>query len=157
MFLDITFIVLLFLGIFGTAIPTLPGTAYMFLVVLIYGFVDQFEHIEPWHLAIFGAMVILSTVIDYSSGLIGAKFGGASKSSLVFGLCGLVIGLIALPPFGLFLGLFLGVFIGELTQMKHHTQAFKAASYSFLGVVGGTILNVILAMVFFTIFLIIRY
>lgn len=157
MILEIVFIILLFLGIGLTAAPTLPGLAYMFLVVLVYGLIDKFQTIEPWHMLVFGGMVLLGLLIDYSSGLIGAKFGGANKKSLLFGLAGLVIGLILFPPFGLFLGLFLGIMIGELVQMKDSAQALKAASFSFLGVVGGMILSTILAIAFFVTFLVILF
>ena len=129
----------------------------MFLVVLIYGIIDKFQTLEPWHLLIFGGMVLLGVFIDYASGLIGAKFGGANKQSILFGIVGLVIGLVIFPPFGLFLGLFLGVLVGELVQLKDHAQAFKAASYSFLGVVSGMVLSTLLAIAFFISFLVILF
>lgn len=155
--LEIAFIILLFLGIFLTAIPTIPGMAYMFLVVLIYGIIDKFETLLPWHLLIFGGIVLLGIAVDYTSGLIGAKFGGANKKSIFFGFIGLVIGLVIFPPFGLFLGLFLGVLIGEVIQMKGNAQALKAASYSLLGIVGGTVLSSLLALAFFITFLFIIF
>jgi uncharacterized protein YqgC (DUF456 family) len=70
---------------------------------------------------------------------------------------GLVIGFILFPPFGLFLGLFAGVFVGELLQMKHHSQALKAASYSFMGILTGMIVSILLAIAFFVTFLFIIF
>ena len=156
MAIDIVFLILLFLGIFITAVPTLPGMAYMFFVVLIYGVVDKFETMQPEHLLIFGGFVLASMIIDYASGLIGAKFGGANKKSLLTGIIGLLVGLVVFPPFGLFIGLFLGVCIGEIIQGKHR-NALKAASYAFLGTLTGMLLSVVLALAFFITFVFIIF
>ena len=155
MYIEIIFAILMFLGIILTAIPTTPGMIYMLLIALIYGIVDKFETLEPWHFAIFGGLVITSILADYLSGLIGAKFGGANKKSVLAGFIGMIIGFFSFPPFGLFAGLFLGVLIAELAQMKEHTKALKAASFSLIGIVTGMIVNVTLAIAFFTTFMII--
>lgn len=155
MTLEIITIILLFFGIFFSILPIFPGTVYMFLVVLVYGIADHFQTLLPWHLAVFAGMMVLSGLIDYGSGLLGARFGGANKTSLLCGLIGLLVGLILLPPFGLFFGLFLGVLVGELAQMKHHLVALKAASFSLVGAVIGVTLNFLLAVAFFVTFLVI--
>jgi uncharacterized protein YqgC (DUF456 family) len=117
MTIDIVFTILLFLSVMLTCIPTLPGVPVMFATIFIYGLLDKFETLQPWHLGVFGALALFSILIDYSSGLIGAKLGGASKKALFFGIVGLFIGLIALPPLGAFVGLFLGVFMAELIRI----------------------------------------
>lgn len=155
--LEIIFIALLFLGILLTALPAVPGMLYMFLLVLVYGIINSFETLEPWHFAIFGGLVILAGISDYASGLIGAKVGGANKKSIILGFIGLIIGLIAFPPLGLFIGLFLGVFLAELIQFKDHKKAIKTASFSFLGTISGMITNVVLAIIFFITFLVIIF
>ena len=130
----------------------------MFLVVLIYGIIDKFQTLELWHLLCLwrhGTPWCADRPTPLGSS--GENVGGANKKSILFGLGGLVIGLIIFPPFGLFLGLFLGVLIGELVQMKDHAQALKAASYSFLGVIGGMILSTILAIAFFITFIVILF
>lgn len=157
MTLEIIFIMLLFLGLLLTCIPTLPGVPIMFGTVFVYALFDNFTHLQAWHLAIFGALALLSIVIDYSSGLIGAKLGGANKTSLLFGLLGLFIGLLAFPPFGAFLGLFVGVFIAELVQFKDKQRALKAASYSLATTVAGALANIALAIGMFIAFLIIIF
>lgn len=157
MTIDILFTVLVFLCVMLTCIPTLPGIPLMFATIFIYGLIDGFETLQPWHLAIFGALALLSIFIDYSSGLIGAKLGGASKKALMFGVVGLFIGLIAFPPLGAFAGLFLGVFIAELLQFRDHQRALKAASYSLAATVAGAIANIVIALGSFIGFLIVIY
>lgn len=157
MALDIIIAVLLSLGIFITMIPTFPGNMYMFILTLVYALLTQFDTLPPWSLAVFGGITLLSMLIDYSSGIIGAKVGGASRMSLLIGLLGLFVGLIIFPPFGAFIGLFLGVFVAEIIQFKDEKKALKAASYSFAATIIGTIANIFLAVGFFVTFLILVF
>lgn len=154
MAVDIIFSIILLFCLLMTFVPTLPGLPLMFIVTLIFGFVDSFTAFPPEYLIIFGAITLLSIAVDYSSGLIGAKLGGANKTSLTLGLIGLIVGLISFPPFGAFLGLFAGIFMAELIQFHDHFKALKAASYSLAAVIGGTLFNIGLAISFFAIFLI---
>ena len=157
MALEIIIAVCLFFGIIFTALPTIPGMGYMFVLTLVYGFFDGFETFDPWWFAFFGGLGVLGIVTDYLSGLLGAKMGGANKKSVLFGLIGLVVGLVLFPPFGLFIGLFLGVLIGELVQKKNTDAALKAASYSFVGTLAGIGFNVALAITFFVAYLILVF
>lgn len=157
MTLEIIIAILLALGIVLTALPTIPGILYMFIVVLIYGFIDQFQTMSPWQLLIFAGIVILAIATDYLGGMIGAKVGGASKLSMALGLLGLFIGLILLPPLGLFIGLFLGIFIGEMIATDDHQKALKAATYAFSAAVVGMGFNILLAIGFFITYLVIVF
>ena len=69
-------------------------------------------------------------------------------------MIGLLLGLVIFPPFGAFIGLFAGVFLAEIAQFQNHLKAFKAASYSLAAVLTGALLNVMIALVFFTVFLV---
>ncbi len=149
--------VLLFFLMLLTLLPSVPGILFMFIAVVVYGLVDGFSTLDPWHLAIFGGITALSMAVDYFSGIIGAKLGGASKKAVLFGLIGLVIGLISFPPLGAFAGLFAGVFIAELVQFRDHMRALKAASFSLAGAAAGMIINICLAVIFWAIFLILVF
>jgi uncharacterized protein YqgC (DUF456 family) len=155
MALEIIFTILLFMGLLLTVIPTFPGVPAMFGLVFIYGLIDSFQTLTAFHLAIFGALALLSLVIDYSSGLIGAKLGGANKRSMGIGLLGLFIGLIFLPPFGAFIGLFAGVFMSELIQFQDKHKALKAASFSLATTAIGSLINVGIAIGYLVGFLVI--
>jgi uncharacterized protein len=154
MTLEIIFSILLAFGILLTAIPTVPGIIYMLLVSIIYAVIDRFEHITWVHIIIFVGILAVAVFTDYLSGLIGAKYGGANKKSIMAGFVGLILGLILLPPLGLFLGLFAGVFAAEMMQMKDHMTALRAASYSLAGTIVGMFINVALAIGFFVMFLV---
>lgn len=149
--------ILLFCCVFLTCIPTVPGIPLMFIITVVYGLLDGFAHLQPSHLFIFGAITLVSVVIDWSSGLIGAKLGGATRTSLLVGIVGMFIGLLLFPPLGAFLGLFLGVFIAQLMQFNDHALALKSAASSVAAAIVGVMANVVLAVGYFVTFLILVF
>lgn len=155
--INIIFSILIFLGIFFTALPTTPGMLYMLILTIIYGVITDFSTIEPKHFLLFVGLVIVAMLTDYSSGLIGAKFGGANKKSILSGFIGMILGLVVFPPLGLFIGLFLGVFLAELFQFADHKKAWKAASTSFIASIIGMLINIIIAITYFIAFLILIF
>lgn len=146
MVLEIVVASLLALCVLMSCIPTMPGLPLMFLITIVYGFVDGFAHLSLWHFVVFGGIVALSMVIDTFSGVLGAKLGGASRKALLAGVVGVFVGLLLFPPLGAFLGLFAGVFVAEVAQFKNFLQAFKKASVSLAAAVAGTVANVMLAI-----------
>ena len=157
MALEIIFSILMLFGILLTVAPMAPGLVYMFFVTLIYGIFDRFETFDPMFLLLFGGFVAVGILTDYLSGMIGAKFGGASKKSLLYGLAGLVIGFILMPPFGAFIGLFAAIFLSEIIQFKDKTKALRAAGFSVAGSLVGVCINISLAIAAFVSFLIIVF
>lgn len=157
MILEIVVATLLIIGVLFTAIPTVPGMLFMLVSVVVYGIIDKFETFDPWFYALFTGLFAAAVFSDYASGILGAKFGGASRKSILAGIIGLVIGFIFFPPLGLFIGLFAGVFAAEIIQFGDTKKALKAASYSFAGVIGGIIVNVLLAIAFLVSFLILVF
>jgi uncharacterized protein len=154
MLLPIIFTILIFPGMFMTIIPMMPAIPYMFLMAWIFGYFDNFERLTAGNLWVFGGILIASILIDYFSGVIGAKYGGASRKGLLFGFLGLILGFLLLPPFGGFIGLFTGIFIGEFLMKGDKTKAIKAATGSLVGSIGGILINTFLAVTIFTLFVI---
>jgi len=151
-YIIITFILLL-PGIIGIIIPVLPGIPYMFAISFIYGLLTRFISLNAIELIILALLAILSLIVDYSSGIMGAKYGGATKKSLIYGLAGLIVGTIIFPPFGGIIGLFIAIFISEILVHNNNKKAAKAASYSVLGSLTGMIINLVLAIIFLICFL----
>lgn len=147
------FVVLLLPGFAGVFLP-LPSLPYMFGITLIFISIDKFQHLKSYELIILGILMLLSFANDYFCGLIGAKYGGAAKISLVAGLIGMIIGLIIFPPFGGVLGLFLGILAAEFIVFKDHIKALKAATGGVIGTLVGMIISLILALVYLVLFMI---
>jgi uncharacterized protein YqgC (DUF456 family) len=151
----ITFAVLLFIllfaGICMAAIPSLPGLLYMFLIVVAFSFIDHFAHFTGMNILIFGIIAGVAMLVDFFSGILGAKWGGAHWTSLFSGFAGLLIGsfVIPIPILGSLLGMFLGVLISELYRTQNLKSAGKAAAGSFAGSVVGIAINLFCALLFF--------
>jgi uncharacterized protein YqgC (DUF456 family) len=145
--------ILMLPGIIGIVLPVFPGVAYIWFVSLIFGLSTGFANLT---LAEFGGLSILfgiSIVIDYLSGILGAKFGGASLKSLGAGAVGLLLGILLFPPLGGIIGMFLGIFITEIGTYQDHTKAIRAASGGVIGSLVGMFINLGLGLWFITAFL----
>lgn len=151
--LVIIFAVLMLPGLAGIVLPV-PGLAYMFLVALIFGFVDKFSHLTATNLIILIILLVFSIISDSLAGIVGAKYSGASKNSLIAGTIGLIIGIFLFPPFGGIVGTFLGVLIWETLAKSTHKKAVKAASGSVIGSVVGMLISLFLSILFIFLFII---
>lgn len=132
----------------------LPGIPYLFIVALIYGFIDHFKNLSLKELLILGIIAICSVVIDQLAGILGAHYGGARGKTFLYGIAGAIIGTIIFPLFGGFIGLFAGIVIGELRRKQTTEQALKAATVGVIGTLTGIIINIMLAIAFLILFLV---
>jgi hypothetical protein len=144
----------MFPGMFMTLIPMVPALPYMFLVAGAFGFLDGFERLTTQNLWVLAGILIVSILVDYFSGIIGAKYGGASRRGMLFGFLGLILGFMIFPPFGGFIGLFTGILIAEFIIKKSEIGALRAATGSLIGTLSGIFINTLLAITFFVLFVI---
>lgn len=134
-------------------VPMMPAIPYMFLMIGIFGLFDGFKDLTVDNLWVFFWILIASILIDYFAGVIGAKYGGASRKGILFGFVGLILGFLLMPPFGGFLGLFIGIFVAEFILKGDKNKALKAATGSLIGSIAGVIINTFLAIAMFVLFI----
>ena len=146
--------VLLLPGLVGIVLPILPGIPYMFLVALAYGLVTKFNFLTTAELGYLAVLTAIAILVDYFSGILGAKFGGASGKSLLVGMAGFIVGMFLFPPFGGFVGMFFGIVGGEIYFFGKTKTAIKSASGGVLGTLAGMIINLVLAVTFMGLFLV---
>lgn len=139
--------VLAIIGIIGSIVPALPGPVVGYGALVLLYISRGADAITPVSLGVFGAFLLLVTVIGYIAPIWGARFSGASKRGVWGAVLGAVIGLIFFLPLGLFLGAFLGAIIGELSTGKDLTAALKAGVGTLLGSVMVIFLQTIFAVV----------
>jgi uncharacterized protein len=141
-------IVLLIVGLLGCVLPVIPGPPVSFIGMLVLKFTDFLEPERTDHyndlLWIFAFMAILVTVLDYIVPVWGTRKFGGSKYGTWGAAIGLVIGLF-FAPFGLILGPFLGAVVGELLAGKDDKASLKAGFGSFLGILTGVVLKLIVS------------
>jgi uncharacterized protein len=126
-------VVFMVIGLVGTVFPILPGIPIIWLSVLFYAIVEGFKAIDPFTFIILTLIAIVSGTADIWMSMLGAKTGGASGRSMLFGCLGSLIGFIVGTLFvigqlfGALIGYVLGILLSE--YQKHHdwNLAFKAS------------------------------
>ncbi|HSI20124.1 MAG TPA: DUF456 domain-containing protein [Verrucomicrobiae bacterium] len=146
-------ILLLLPGLGMAFVPVIPALLYMFLVSLTYAIVTHFTRLTGWELVLLGFITVAGIAVDQLAGILGARWGGASKKAAIFGLTGMVAGTAIGTPILGFAGLFAGIFLAELTELKTHAEAFKAARGGLMGALAGYVVTIVLAFLFFITFL----
>ena len=124
-------------GFVGTFLPILPGTTLIYAGFLAHYFLFGMQSSgQGWpSLVGTGLLWILSLIVDWLSGAMGAKWFGSSKWGVWGALLGGIIGAILFSLPGLILGPVLGVFIAEMAFAK---KEWKPAANSTVGtLVGG--------------------
>jgi len=121
------------IGLIGTVLPGLPGSALIWLAALVYGLVEGFG-VGGWI-----AMIIITLLLGGS--LVAkvalptrrAAAGGAPTSTIVVGAIAGIIGFFTVPVVGLPLGGAVGVLLAEYRR----TEGWPAAWRSTKGVIVG--------------------
>lgn len=129
-------VILLVVGFLGTFLPVLPGTTLIIAGAFLFYFTMGMESSGlAWQGLVFiGILYILSIVLDWVSGALGAKWFGSSKWGVVGAILGGIVGLFFGLP-GLIVGPIAGVFVFEVFVAK---KEVKEAGHSTVGtVVGG--------------------
>jgi uncharacterized protein len=120
------------LGLIGVIVPILPGILLIWLAVLVYAVLTGFQAITPFTFFILSLIALVTGTSDIWMSLLGAKKGGASRRSVLYGVLGSFIGFIAGSIFiigGLFgavAGYILGILLGEYQKHRDWNLALKA-------------------------------
>lgn len=153
--LAIMFSILAIPGIFLVFIPFVPALPYMLVVALVFGVIDGFVRLAPVELGILAVIVILSAVVDWGAGALGAKYGGAHIKSVLWGIIGAIIGTFIFFPFGGLVGLLIAILASEIYyRPNYNAKTINAVAGALLGTTLGMAVNCILAVMFFASFVI---
>ena len=102
-------LLLAILGLIGCVLPMVPGPPLGFAALIILSFVKNWEPFGTIFLFVLGGLTGLLLLLDYVVPALGAKKYGASKLGVWGSVIGVLVGLLAFPPFGMFVGGFAGV------------------------------------------------
>ena len=146
-------IALMAVGLAGAVLPVLPGAGLVLAGTVLGAWIADFERVGGWTLGVLVALALLSFVLDYVAGVLGAKKAGASRQALV----GAAIGTVA----GLFLG-FVGVLVlpfvcaaaGEYLARQDHRAATRVGLATGFGLVVALVAKVVIAFVMIGIFVV---
>ncbi len=140
-------------GLAGIIFPVIPSTPMIWVGVFVYAACDGFEAIGWSLLLILAILTIVSLVLDYLGGVIGAKKYGATRWGLIGSVIGGIVGFLMGGIVGLVFGPFFGAVSFELLFGKDLEGAFKSGVGTLVGFLGGVIIKLVISVVIIGIFL----
>ena len=146
-------LLIMFGGLSGIVLPVIPSTPLIWLGVFIYAVCDGFESISWLLLLIFAVLTIISLVLDYFGGVIGAKKYGATKWGLIGSVIGGIAGFFIGGIVGLIFGPFFGAVLLELVFGKDLRGAFKSGVGTLVGFIGGAVTKLAIGVIMIGIFI----
>jgi uncharacterized protein YqgC (DUF456 family) len=146
-------VALILVGLAGTVLPALPGTALVLGGILLGAWIDDFTRVGWGVLALVIALAILAWVLDYVAGLMGAKKAGASRQALIGAAIGTVVGLF-MGLVGVFFMPLVGAAVGEYLARRDQQRALKVGVATWLGIMAGLVSKVVIAFVMIGVFVV---
>jgi uncharacterized protein YqgC (DUF456 family) len=143
---------LILIGMAGTVLPALPGTALVLAGIVLGAWIDDFTRVGGVTVGVIAALAVLAWVLDYVAGLLGAKKAGASRHALVGAAIGTVVGLFMGLVGVLFMPL-VGAAVGEWIARRDEARAVQVGVATWLGIMAGLIAKVVIAFTMVGIFL----
>jgi uncharacterized protein YqgC (DUF456 family) len=140
-------------GLAGTVLPALPGTALVLGGAVLGAWIDDFTRVGGGTIAVLVVLAVLAWVLDYVAGLLGAKKAGASRQALIGAALGTVAGLFMGLVGVLFMPL-VGAAAGEYLARRDEMNAARVGVATWLGMMVGMIAKVAIAFVMIGVFVV---
>lgn len=141
-------VLLIVIGFLGTFLPLLPGTTFILAGTYLHYFAMGRESSGlAWQGLVFiGILFLLSVLLDWVSGALGAKWFGSSKWGIIGAIVGGILGLFFGLP-GIIIGPIAGVFAFEIFFAKKEMKEASNATWgTVVGGLAGILGRVILAL-----------
>ncbi|MFW6134275.1 MAG: DUF456 domain-containing protein [Elusimicrobiota bacterium] len=130
----------MFIGVV-MVIAGIPGTFVVWAGVFLVSLLSDFKIISLSLLAVFLGLSVGGEVLEYISGVLGAKRYGASTKGILGAIIGGMLGTVILSMFspglgtviGVLIGTFSGAFLGEYISGKDMISSGKAGWGAFMG------------------------
>ncbi|EGJ10312.1 MULTISPECIES: DUF456 domain-containing protein [Rubrivivax] len=146
-------VLLMLVGLAGTVLPVLPGTALVFAGAWLGAWIDGYERVGVYTVVVLGVMAALAWALDYVAALMGAKRVGASPQALVGAAIGTVAGLLAGFVGVLFMP-FIGAAAGEYLARRDEQRAMQVGLATGLGLLLGMVAKVAIAFAMVGVFIV---
>jgi len=146
-------VALMLVGLAGTVLPVLPGTALVLAGIVLAAWIDDFARVGGGTLALVAVLAVIAWVLDYVAGLLGAKKAGASVHALIGAAIGTVVGLLMGIVGVLFMPL-VGAAAGEYLARRDERRAVKVGLATWVGIIIGMIAKVVIAFMMIGIFIV---
>jgi uncharacterized protein YqgC (DUF456 family) len=144
-------ILLMTAGVAGAVLPALPGAVLVLAGIVLAAWIDGFTRVGVGVVAIVSVLAVLSWLLDYAAGMLGARKAGASRQALAGAAIGTVFGLFAGFVGILFLPL-VGAAIGEYVARRDEVQALRVGVATWLGLLAGLAAKVVIVFMMIGVF-----
>ena len=136
--------VLLVGGVVGSVAPVVPSGLLSLSGVYVYWWASGFA--EPGLVLLSGLTLVAltATLVDWFSGAISAKAGGASTRTTVIATVAGLVGMVAAGPMGFLLATGGTVFGMELAENGDIEESARAAGVTLLGMLTSNVLQLLL-------------
>lgn len=137
-------VALLILGIIGSVAPAMPGVLLSAGGIFLYWWSTGYTEPGNFFIILTAVLSGFTVVLDWFSGAITAKAGGASsKTSVAAGVAGFFGFFLLGGPVGVFIAVGATVFLREYFRTGDLHQSKKAGIYSALGLLASTFMQVL--------------
>lgn len=144
---------LMILGIAGSLFPSIPGPILSIIGASIYFWSTGYTTPRP---IIFGLIILtglFAVFLDYLASYYGAEKAEASKKTAIAAALASFLLFFVTGPLGIILGTGLVVLLREIMLGKELEEAFDAAIYTTIALLGSVVVKVCLTTVILVIFL----
>jgi len=143
------------LGLFGLALPALPGAPLLFVGLVCIAWAEDFVFVGTGTLIILAVLAVLTYAVDLIAGAFGVRRFGASPRAMLGATLGAVFGLF-FGFVGIVIGPFVGAAIGELSTGQNLRAAGRAGIGATIGLIIGVAAKLTLAFAMIGIFILMR-
>jgi len=146
-------VALIVLGVAGTLLPALPGALLVFAGLLLGAWIDDFTRVSGITVAVLGVLTVVSWIVDYVSGLLGAKKVGATREAVIGAAIGTVLGIFT-GLWGLLFMPLVGAAIGEYLAIRDHVRAGRVGIATWIGMMVGAVAKIAITFLMIGVFVV---
>jgi uncharacterized protein len=144
--------VLFVVGLVGSLIPWVPGPLFILGGAVLWAFATEFREIGIGRLAILTGLALLTFLLNFVAGAVGARRYGGSRWGVVGAVVGAVVGLF-FGPFGLLICPVAGAVIGELLRGADLEGSIRSGFGAAVGLLAGILADFVISLVMVGLFL----
>ena len=126
-------LVIMLVGLFGLAIPILPGLVIIWVAALVYWIVTGFTLTSGILLAVITVLMVAGSLVDNVIMGATARQKGASWVAIGVALVLALVGSLVLPPFGGIIAALIGLFGVEYYRLKDWRKAMDSTKSMAVG------------------------
>ncbi len=144
---------LILVGLAGTVLPALPGTALVLAGIVLGAWIDDFQRVGGLAIGVITVLAVVSWVLDYLAASWGAQRVGASRQAVTGAALGTVLGIFA-GLVGVFIFPLVGAALGEWMARRDHAGALRVGAATWAGLMVGLVAKVVLAFMMVGLFVV---